>query len=307
MTASARRLDRQPGLLDGLAGDGRPLVAAGALAFLASGLFLVLLGASAAFLPHDLAFVGLTGHEIGVIADQRVVAFMVHDRVAFGGALIAAAILHLWLVRFGLAERPALAWLTLAASAGAGFVSFLAFLGFGYLDAWHSVATILVLALYAMGLWRLRVALHGLRARDILAGRPGSGRLLLVIAAVGLAGGGLAVLAVGATEVFVPSDMTFIGHEAAVLAALDPELVPLIAHDRASFGGAVLSTGLATLGVAAWMPPSRSRTQVLALAGLAGFGAALGIHVAVGYLDVVHLAPAVAGAAVYAVGLAVEG
>ena len=43
---------------------------------------------------------------------------------------------------------------------------------------------------------------------------------------------------------------------------------------------------------------------MLALAGLAGFGTAIGIHPAVGYNDAVHLAPAVCGAALYLAGLA---
>jgi hypothetical protein len=48
---------------------------------------------------------------------------------------------------------------------------------------------------------------------------------------------------------------------------------------------------------------SRSLRQALALAGLAGFGAAIGVHVVVGYTDALHLAPAVAGAALFVVGL----
>jgi len=49
--------------------------------------------------------------------------------------------------------------------------------------------------------------------------------------------------------------------------------------------------------------PSRSLRQALALAGLAGFGAAIDVHVAVGYTDPLHLAPAVAGAAPFVIGL----
>ena len=49
--------------------------------------------------------------------------------------------------------------------------------------------------------------------------------------------------------------------------------------------------------------PSRSLRQALALAGLAGFGAAIDVHVAVGYTDPLHLAPAVAGAARFVIGL----
>ncbi len=49
--------------------------------------------------------------------------------------------------------------------------------------------------------------------------------------------------------------------------------------------------------------PSRSLRQALALAGLAGFGGAIDVHVAIGYTDPLHLAPAVAGAALFVIGL----
>ena len=37
---------------------------------------------------------------------------------------------------------------------------------------------------------------------------------------------------------------------------------------------------------------------------MAGFGPAVGVHFAIGYTDPLHLFPAVAGAALYATGLA---
>jgi len=55
--------------------------------------------------------------------------------------------------------------------------------------------------------------------------------------------------------------------------------------------------------LALFAPPSRGLWQALAAAGLAGFGAAIGVHLVVGYTDTLHLAPAVAGAALFAVGL----
>jgi hypothetical protein len=42
---------------------------------------------------------------------------------------------------------------------------------------------------------------------------------------------------------------------------------------------------------------------MLMLAGAAGFGTAIGAHPAVGYVDLVHLGPAVFGAITYTVGL----
>jgi hypothetical protein len=88
------------------------------------------------------------------------------------------------------------------------------------------------------------------------------------------------------------------------LDAINARLVPLIAHDRAGFGGALFSFGVVMLAAVVWHPLTRSLCQALALAGCFGFATAIGIHPAIGYTSVTHLAPAVAGALVYAAGLA---
>jgi hypothetical protein len=103
--------------------------------------------------------------------------------------------------------------------------------------------------------------------------------------------------------VFVPQDLAYLGVGVADLNALNPRLVPLIAHDRAGFGGAVCCAGLALL-LSVWCgTPSPSLWRVLCLAGVVGFGTAIGVHPAIGYDDPAHLAPAVLGAAVYLLGL----
>jgi hypothetical protein len=130
-----------------------------------------------------------------------------------------------------------------------------------------------------------------------------AGSALVALAAFGMVIGGLVILAVGATTVFVPQDLTFIGADADAVRAIDGHLVPLIAHDRAAFGGGLLATGIAALGIAAYGRPSPGRWWALAIAGTAGFGAAIGVHLAVGYVDLVHLGPAFVGLIVLAAGL----
>lgn len=103
--------------------------------------------------------------------------------------------------------------------------------------------------------------------------------------------------------VFVPQDTIFIGFDRAALDALNPRLVPLIAHDRAGFGGGLLTVGVIVLGCAAFGRPSRSLWEALLVAGSVGFGLAIGIHGLVGYLDPSHVGPAVAGAVVFALGM----
>jgi hypothetical protein len=116
-------------------------------------------------------------------------------------------------------------------------------------------------------------------------------------------GAGLTILVVGMTWVFVPQDLGFLGVSVEELHALNPRLVPLIAHDRAGFGGAVCSCGIALFLCVRCGTPSRALWQVLFLVGLVGFGTAIGVHPAIGYDDPVHLAPAACGAVLYLAGL----
>jgi hypothetical protein len=283
-----------------------------ASALLASGLLAVALGVSGHFLPHDEQFLGMSAEQLCARHGCRIVHFMVHDRIAFGGALVAVGLLYLWLVCSPLRQGRAWAWWALLLSGLAGFASFFAYLGYGYLDTWHGLATLGLLPCFLLGLTSSpgpHARLDG--PRCLL--RPsvhwpwrspaGLGRACLLLTAVGLVFGGLTILVVGMTCVFVPQDLAYLGVSVQELRALSPRLVPLIAHDRAGFGGAVCCCGLA-LGCCVWCgTPSAGLWRVLATVGLVGFGTALGVHPAVGYNDAVHLAPAALGALTYLAGL----
>src|SRR5438105_8207498 len=104
------------GLLQALVKDGRPLIVLTALALLFSGGFALFLSAVRQFLPHDLAFLGLSAAELCALGECRVVSFMVHDRATFGGVLIAIGTLYLWLAEFPLRRGAAWAWWTLRCS-----------------------------------------------------------------------------------------------------------------------------------------------------------------------------------------------
>ena len=295
-----------PGLLRLLVGDGRPLLALNGLALLGSGLFALFLAARGEFLPHDLAFLGQSADQLCGVNQCRVVHFMMHDRAAFGGALAAVGVLYLWLVAGPLAAGERWAWHTLLASGLVGFASFLTYLGTGYLDTWHGVATLFLAPCFAAGMGLVRRTLGPAdptpireRVQELTLGRG-----LLLAVAGGMTAAGCTIAAYGMTTVFVPEDLVFLGVGPAALHRVNPRLVPLIAHDRAGFGGAVACCGLALAGVALHARPTRALRQTLAVCGLLGFGPAVGVHFAVGYTDPFHLAPAVGGAALYAAGVA---
>jgi len=299
---------QNPSLLEAVVADGRPLLQLTAFALFFSGCFALFLSIRREFLPHDIAFLGMTPDQLCAIAECRVVAFMFHDRVAFGGVLVAIAILYFWLTAVPLAEGATWAWWTVVISGGIGFLSFLSYLGHGYLDTWHGVGSVALVPIFLAGLLRSRVLLRSAaRARAAIRGLQGRqrlGRLALLATGLGMVLAGATILTVGMTGVFVPQDLKFMRVSIAELDAANPRLVPLIAHDRAGFGGGLLSAGLVVAACALFANPSRSLWQALAGAGTAGFGAAIGVHPAVGYTDWFHLAPAIAGSLLFVIGLA---
>ena len=90
-----------------------------------------------------------------------------------------------------------------------------------------------------------------------------------------MAGAGSVIMAVGMTSVFVPQDLRYLGLTIQDLHAINPRLAPLIAHDRAGFGGGLLSCGL-MITLIVWKTPIRAALwQALFIAGGTGFSARL--------------------------------
>ncbi len=289
----------QRGILEALLSDGRFLLSITGLMLVLSGGFAIFQSLTGYFLPQDVHALGFDANQLAAAANIRVVHFMFHDRVAFGGALMAVGFAYWYLAEFPLGTGDAWAWWTFCVSGFCGFASFLAYLSYGYLDTWHGAATLLLLPLFLAGLWRARPARVGIR--DLW--RPGQsmslGRWGLGFLAVGIIAAGATIMVVGMTGVFVPQDLKFMCMTPAELQRVSSRLVPVIAHDRAGFGGGLFSTGIILLFLARHAPLTRSFVQIMALMGLAGFGAAIGVHPAIGYTDLTHLAPAYVGAIVF--------
>lgn len=296
-----------------LLGDGVPLLLLTALALAGSGGFAMFLSVTGAFLPHDVAFLGMQPTDLCRINECRIVHFMIHDRFSFGGVLVSIAALYAWLALFPLRDGEAWSWRLLLLSAVFGFGSFLTYIGYGYLDSWHGVATLLLLPFFIGGLWMTRkLVRHWPAWVEMLRptwrpscwkSREGLSRLCLLATALGMIGGGLTISIIGMTCVFVPEDTAFIGLTAVELQAINPRLVPLIAHDRAGFGGGLLTTGLLVLGILWQAKPSRHVWEALMIAGMTGFVCAIGVHYPIGYVDWFHLAPAWSGLGLFILGM----
>src|ERR1051326_3712016 len=183
-------------------GGGRLCFRLVALGLLAAGLFALLQSATGRLLPHDVRYLTMDTVELCGVGQGRVTRFMFHDRVSFGGALIAIGLLYLWLEQNPLKAGEAWAWWTFLLSGLSGFGSFLAYLGYGYFDLWHGLATAALLPLYVGGLMLSWGSFSGdeksgrglkLVSEALRPTHPGSGHGLLLATALGLLIGGTTI------------------------------------------------------------------------------------------------------------------
>src|SRR5258708_23237061 len=106
-----------------LIGDGRSLFKVLALALIGSGTFVLFQAATGHFLPHDTAYLGMDAGQLCKFYGCRVVHFMMHDRVSFGGLLLPIGVMYLWLAEFPLRRRGGVAWVAAALRRRARFLS----------------------------------------------------------------------------------------------------------------------------------------------------------------------------------------
>jgi hypothetical protein len=297
-TAEERRAPQQRWFWTTLLGTGMAIGSAMALA----------IAATRIVLPYDESFVGMSRAELEAI-NPRLLAFMAHDRISLAGTMVAIGVLYLQLSLFGVRRGRHWAAEAIFASSFIGFATFFLFLGFGYFDPFHAFVTAVMLQF-------LLLALHAdpspsapllpPNLRDDWRWRMSQwGQLLFIIHAAALITAGLMIATIGCTEVFVPEDLEFMGTTAEALRAANPRLVPLVAHDRATFGGMLLVSGLVLLLTSLWgfRQGSRWLWWAYLTSALPAYAAAIGVHLAVGYTSAMHLAPAFAGLALYGAAL----
>ena len=264
------------------------------------GLLALVIAATKVVLPYDEAYLGISINQLTAI-NSRLLAFMAHDRVTLAGSMVAIGLIYVGLSVFGI--RRGLHWARQAVlvSAFTGFASFFLFLGFGYLDTFHAFVTVALLQLLLLGVHaRLGVYTPATRpdSRGDHAWRLSLwGQLLLVFHGFALLAAGAFISLIGVTQVFVHEDLVFMETTAATLAAANPRLVPLVAHDRATLGGMLLAGGWVFLLPALWGYRRGASWMwwTLLIAGSIAYAAGIVVHFAVGYLSFKHLLPAFGG------------
>jgi len=260
-------------------------------------------------MPYDEAFCGISRAQLEQI-NERLLPFMSHDRVSLAGTMVAIGLLYLSFSWFGSRRGEHWAKVAVLVSAGAGFFSFFLFLGFDYFDPFHGVVTAVLFQLFVQGIvgdLPMRTNAPAVDWTETPTWRRAQwGQFLLVIHSVGLLGAGIIICCVGITDVFVSTDLNYLQTELGVLREASPRLVPLVAHDRATLGGMLISSGLIYLLGSMWglRRGANWLWHAFLWSGLAAYACAIGVHFWVGYVDWHHLLPAFAGLGFLLLGLA---
>ena len=256
---------------------------------------------------YDRDYLGMTLHELHA-ANHHLVHFLQHDRITMAGTMVAIGALYTGLAVGGIRRGWPWAREVYLISGAIGFPTLFYFLATGFVEPLHTATAVVLFPMY---LAAVRRTPHAPRWRLAPEGpeperrRALVGQLLLIVTGAGLFAGGAVISVVGLTGVFVPSDLIFLGTSTPVLEAVNPRLVPFVAHDRAGFGGALMSAAVAITLLSAW-GWRRGESWVfwtLTAAATAGFLPAVVVHGAIHYTDFLHLAPVYFGIALTGTGL----
>jgi dihydroorotate dehydrogenase len=270
------------------------------LSMLIGGVMAMSVATTRVVLPYDETMAGLTRQQLAEIND-RLLLFMRHDRVTLAGTMLAVGIQYIALSWWGIRRGVHWAYVSVIVSAFAGFVLFFSFLGFGYFDPFHAFVTAILFQFLCLTMHSHIAARHGMEPpglwNDARWKASQWGQLLFVIHGAVLIVAGSVISSVGMTTVFVHEDLEFMQTTAANLFGAHPSLVPLVAHDRATFGGMLIACGVATLLPALW---GFQRGQAwlwwsLMLAGNIAYCSTMLVHWTVGYHSLAHLLPAYGG------------
>lgn len=270
------------------------------LSMFVGGLLALLIASTRVLLPYDEAISGFNRETLAAI-NNRLLSFMTHDRVTLAGTMLGVGIIYLALSWSGIRRGVHWAWVTVIVSAFCGFLTFFSFLGFGYFDPFHAFVTTILFQFLLLTMHSHLPYRHNLEMPELWNDRRWKlhqwGQLMFVIHGAVLIAAGLIISCVGMTTIFVREDLEFMNTTFEALCGPNPTLLPLVAHDRATFGGMLISCGAATLLSALW-GFGHGRIWLwkgLLLAGTVAYSTAILVHWAVGYNSLKHLLPAYLG------------
>lgn len=277
------------------------------LGMICAGLGAAVITLGPVLLWYDRDYLGLSTRGLEHI-DPNLVDFLQHDRLTMAGTMVSIGVLYTGLAWGGIRSGWLWARDAYLISGAVGFPTLFYFLSTGFVEPLHTAATVVLFPLFLLTVRRSPASPRWSVRPDgpePLRRRALTGQLLMIVTGFGLLVGGGVISVVGLTGVFVPTDLEFLGTDSSRLQAANPHLLPFIAHDRAGFGGALISAAVAIILLSTW-GWRRGESWVwwtLVLGAVFGFGPTLAIHFQIHYTNLSHLAPVYLGTATTAVAL----
>ncbi|MBE4907532.1 dihydroorotate dehydrogenase [Bacillus luteolus] len=278
------------------------------LSILIGGLLALLISITSIILPYDEYFLNMKKETIGSF-NNRILFFMAHDRMTLAGTMISGGIVYIALSYYGI--RKGLLWAKQATDAAAitGFLGILMFIGYGYLDWLHLLFWIILAPFYVMGFMKTK-HLKGTpsstnRTNHVIWRHSLLGQFLFVVLGFSLTLGGIVISYIGVTTVFIPTDISYICMPPEMLDEFNDKLIPVIAHDRAGFGSALISVGLLILMLSLWgfQQGNKWVWWTLLIGGIPAFISGIAVHFTIGYTTFTHLLPAYFALVLFLLGL----
>lgn len=278
------------------------------LAILTAGIIALYFAFTSIILPYDESFIGITRADL-LQVNPLILAFMSHDRMALAGTMISGGILYIQLARHGIKNNLHYAKIAFHSAAIVGFIGIFLFIGYGYFDWLHGLFWLILLPIYYFSLKEGKKVIgspsssHGQNDRAWKYALYG--QLMFVILGFLITIGGIVISIIGVSKVFVSTDLSFLCMSPEMLESISQNLIPVIAHDRAGFGSALVSVGLLVLMISLWgfRQGERWIWNTLALGALPAFITGIGTHIYIGYTPFIHLLPVYLLVILYILGL----
>lgn len=272
------------------------------------GILALLFSMTKVILPYDEAFLGISRSEI-LAFNELIVFFMAHDRMTLAGTMISGGILYMQLARHGV--RNGIHWCrkTINIAGVTGFLGILMFIGYGYFDWLHGLFWVILLPLFVMGYRKTKNVTNSPKSKNERNHQAWKislyGQLSFIILGFSFTLGGVIISVIGMTNVFVKTDVEYLCMPPEVINQFNETLIPVIAHDRAGFGSALLSVGLIVLMISLWGFHEGDRWVwwSMLIGGLPAFLSGIIIHYVIGYTTFIHLLPAYIASGLYVFGL----
>lgn len=278
------------------------------LLILLGGLLALIFSMTSVILPYDEAFLQLTREQL-IAVNPRIIYFMAHDRMTLAGTMISGGILYMQLARYGVKYGIHWARRAINLAGMTGFLGILFFIGYGYFDWLHALFWIVLAPTFYLG-WKKTKGISEVTASRNRRNHPKwkkalYGQLSFTVLGFSFVIGGIVISTIGITSVFVSTDILYICMTPEQLNSLTEKLIPVIAHDRAGFGGALISVGLLVLTLSLWGFHQGERWvwYTFLIGGIPAFSAGLLTHYIIGYTIFIHLLPAYFAFILYLIGL----